>query len=211
MSVRLHAATDDLDVIMKCLTSSAAYFAMVFGAAFVFGRQGDVVGADSRRQGRRTRGNPFDARGDRCRGTFGQSPLSSRAGSIFTAHRRRHGTRAPPPGRTDSGSDVPGPDTDRCVLRSRSGVRDRILPESMRVRAHAVVSQPTRKWDAQGSSDIELMLWRSNAHQVVAGTRSWLDRGSLERSARKGQEDDETDLLGRRRRRRDAPAVIYRQ
>ena len=37
MSVRLHAATGDLDVVMKCLTSSAAYFAMVFGAGFVFG------------------------------------------------------------------------------------------------------------------------------------------------------------------------------
>jgi hypothetical protein len=32
-----HAATDDLDVIVKYLTSSAAYFAMVFGAGFVFG------------------------------------------------------------------------------------------------------------------------------------------------------------------------------
>ena len=30
------------------------------------------------------------------------------------------------------------------------------------------------------------MPWRSNAHQVVAGTRSQLDPGSLERSARKG-------------------------
>jgi len=37
MNVRLHAATDDLDVVMKCLTASAAYFAMVFGAGFVFG------------------------------------------------------------------------------------------------------------------------------------------------------------------------------
>jgi hypothetical protein len=37
MSVHLHAATGDLDVVMKCLTSSAAYFAMVFGAGFVFG------------------------------------------------------------------------------------------------------------------------------------------------------------------------------
>jgi len=37
MSVRLHAATGDWDVVMKCLTSSAAYFGMVFGAGFVFG------------------------------------------------------------------------------------------------------------------------------------------------------------------------------
>ena len=37
MSVHLHAATGDFDVVMKWLTSSAAYFAMVFGAGFVFG------------------------------------------------------------------------------------------------------------------------------------------------------------------------------
>jgi hypothetical protein len=37
MSVHLHAATGDFDVVMKWLTSSAAYFAIVFGAGFVFG------------------------------------------------------------------------------------------------------------------------------------------------------------------------------
>jgi hypothetical protein len=35
--VHLHAATGDFDVVMKWLTSSAAYFAIVFGAGFVFG------------------------------------------------------------------------------------------------------------------------------------------------------------------------------
>lgn len=38
MSVSLHAATRDSNTSMRVLASSAVYFAVVFGAGFVFGR-----------------------------------------------------------------------------------------------------------------------------------------------------------------------------
>ena len=117
-----HAATRDSNTSMKVLTSSAAYFAIVFGAGFVFGmvRVMWLVPTVGVRVAELAE-LPLMLAVVVFRGTLGPSPLSSRARSIFTAHRRRHGTRAPPPGRTDPWGIVLGL-TPKDVFLSRDPV-----------------------------------------------------------------------------------------
>src|SRR6187397_620970 len=70
--------------------------------------------------------------------------MAGKARSAFTAHGRRHGARAHAPGRTDFCGDVAGSDTSGSVRESRPGIRDRVLPDSLRICADALASRPRR-------------------------------------------------------------------